>query len=391
MKNINDIDLKDKMVFVRADLNVPLNKDLTISDTNRIDMFLPTLKLLIEKEAKVVLCSHLGRPKGEVKSELSLKPVADKLQELIPGKISFVNKTIGDEVSNKKESLKAGEILLLENVRFHKAETENSENFAKELSKNIEVYINDAFATAHRAHASTAKICQFVSEKAAGLLMQKELDYFNKALVSPAKPLCVILGGAKVSSKFPALLNLASKADKIIIGGAMANTFLAAQGLQMGRSLIEPDLFGKVIELMAELTRNECKLYLPVDFRVNESFDSKAQPKVVTSQDIPPNTMALDIGPASSKLFNAALSDVATIVWNGPMGAFENELYSNGTDKMATSIGSTTAMKIAGGGDTVAAISQMELNHKFDYISTGGGAFLELMEGKVLPGIEALN
>lgn len=391
MKNINDIDLNEKVVFVRADLNVPLNKDLSISDTNRIDMFLPTLKLLIEKKAKIILCSHLGRPKGEVKSELSLKPVAEKLEELIPGKIEFINKTIGKEVLSKKEKLKAGQVLLLENVRFHKEETENSERFAKELSQNVDVYINDAFATAHRAHASTARICDFVSEKAAGLLMQKELDYFNKALVNPAKPLCVILGGAKVSSKFPALLNLATKADKVIIGGAMANTFLAAQGLQMGRSLIEPELFSKVIELMAELTRNDCKLYLPVDFRVNESFDSNAQPKIVTSQDIPPNTMALDIGPATSKLFNAALSDVSTIVWNGPMGAFENELYSNGTDKLATSIGGTSAMKIAGGGDTVAAISQMELNHKFDYISTGGGAFLELMEGKTLPGVAALS
>lgn len=391
MKNLNDIDLKGKVVFIRADLNVPLNSKQEITDDNRIKMFLPTLEYVLEQNAKVVLSSHLGRPNGEKKAEFSLKPVADKLNSLINNKLEFVPETVGDLVQSKIKSLNPGSAILIENVRFHKEEEENSSEFAKKLAQGVDVYINDAFATAHRAHASTYAICDFVNEKAAGFLMQKELDYFNKALVSPQKPLCVILGGAKVSSKFPTLLNIADKADKIIIGGAMANTFIAAQGMQIGRSLCEPDLYSKVIELMAILSRNECKLYLPVDFKVSESFDSKAQPKIVTAQDIPADTMALDIGPASNLLFNAAINDVSTIVWNGPMGAFENDLYSDGTSKMATSIGSTTAMKVAGGGDTVAAINSMELAHKFDYISTGGGAFLELMEGKILPGVKALG
>lgn len=383
--------LKDKQVLVRADLNVPLDENLNISDDNRIKEFLPTLKKLLGLGAKVIVMSHFGEPESKADSKYSLKPVAQKISQLLGQEIQFSKDCVGPEVEAQAKALISGRVLLLENTRFHPGEKKNDPEFSAMLARLGQVYINDAFATAHRAHASVVGVAKHFKEKAAGLLMQKEIEYYNKALLHPTAPLCVVLGGAKVSSKLKVLMNLAKKADKLLIGGAMANTFLAAQGYQTGRSLVERDLFPKVVELLAMLVRRDCKLYLPVDFRIGSSPKAKGEVKAVTAQEIPADSMALDIGPATSLLYQEALQNAGTIVWNGPMGAYENEDYSTGTTDMVGAIASTTALKVVGGGDTDSAIHAMELNHKFDFISTGGGAFLALLEGESLPALKALE
>ncbi len=391
MRSIEDLNLTNKRVLIRADLNVPLNSKQDITDTTRIDSFLPTLELVLSKGGKPIVISHLGRPKGQKDPKLSLKPVSDYIAGKINKTVTFLNDCLGTEVEQKSNSIADNEVLILENLRFYSQEKSNDPSFAKSLSNLADIYVNDAFATAHRSHASITGVTELVTEKAPGLLMQKEINYYQKALVDPARPLCIIIGGAKVSSKLEALMNIATLADKIIIGGAMANTFLAAQGMQMGRSLYEQDLFPKIIELLAILAKKGCKLYLPVDFRIGSSLKAKDLPTIVTSQEIPADSMALDIGPASSLLFETAVKNASTIVWNGPMGAFENELYSEGTFELTKAVASASGLTVAGGGDTIAAITQMEMSHKFDYISTGGGAFLSLLEGKELPGFKALG
>ncbi len=391
MKHLSDLNVSGKKVLVRADLNVPVNEQLAITDANRIKQFLPTLEYLLEKGATPIIMSHFGRPGGKRVPEASLKPVADKISELIKKDVTLATDCIGSEVQELAKNLETGQILLLENLRFHNGEKDNDNAFARELASLGEVYVNDAFATAHRAHASVVGIPALLSEKAPGLLMQKELDYYNKALVDPKRPLCVILGGAKVSSKLEALINLADKADKVIIGGAMANTFIAAQGFQMGRSLYEAELFPKVLELMGTLARRGCQLYLPVDFVVAPQLKNDGFSRAVTAQEVPADMMALDIGPATVTLYSEAIQSAETIVWNGPMGAFELEEYSKGTTSMVEHVASSHALTVVGGGDTDAAIHQMELDHKFDYISTGGGAFLALLEGKPLPAMRALD
>lgn len=391
MKYVNDLDLNNKRVLIRTDFNVPLDESQKITDDNRIKQFLPTLNLVLEKGGKPILMSHLGSPSGKVESELSLKPVADHLATLTGKEVVLAPSCIGPEAQNAAENLKPGQILLLENLRFHTGETKNEAEFSKQLALLGDVFINDAFATAHRSHASMVGVPKLFKVKAAGLLMQKEIEYYEKALVSPKKPLCVILGGAKVSSKLDALINISSKADKLIIGGAMANTFLAAQGMQMGRSLYEPELYGKALELLGTLARRDCKVYLPVDLMVGPSLGAKGLARAVPAQEIPADLMALDIGPATSLLYKEALHTAETIVWNGPMGAFENEDYSKGTTDLIESVASSHALTVVGGGDTDAAIHQMQLAHKFGFISTGGGAFLELLEGKGLPGFSALE
>lgn len=394
MRTITDCDLKGKRVLIRTDFNVPLNDAREITDDNRIKQSLPTIEHVLDQQAFPVVMSHLGRPGGEKKSEYSLKPVAAHLEKLLAKrnvKVIFAKDCVGSEVQAQAAALTENQVLLLENLRFHKGEEANDPEFARALAKNGEVYLNDAFATAHRAHASTEGITHHVEEAAAGLLMQKELNYYHRTLLSPQRPLCVILGGAKVSTKLKTLRHLSDLADKLIIGGAMANTFLAAQGIQMGRSLYEPELFPAVVELLGSLARKGCALYLPVDFRVGSSPKSDSPARCVTAQEVPPEQMALDIGPATSILFDEAIRTSETIIWNGPMGLFENEVYSKGTSDLITSLGSALGLTVAGGGDTDAAIHQMELAHKFDYISTGGGAFLELLEGKTLPGIAALS
>ena len=391
MKLLSDLSLKDKKVLVRADLNVPLDDEGKITDTNRIKQFVPTLKYIIENGGAAIVMSHLGRPGGKADPKASLAPAAKALSELIGQEVTLAPDCLGSEVESLVEATGAGQVLMLENLRFYPGEKDNDPNFSKSLASLADVYVNDAFATAHREHASMAGVASHFTEKAAGLLMQKELEFTSKALDSPNRPLCVVLGGAKVSSKLHALINIADKADKIIIGGAMANTFLAAQGMQMGRSLFEPELFPKVIELLGTLARRDCKLYLPVDFVVGPSLNSKGLGRAVTSQEIPADSMALDIGPATSLLYKEALQTAETIIWNGPMGAFENEDYAAGTTSMCEHLATAHGLTLVGGGDTDAAIHKMELDHKFDYISTGGGAFLALMEGKVLPAIAALS
>lgn len=396
IKFLKDIEVEGKRVLVRADFNVPLGAGGKIEDDNRIKQFLPTLSAIVERGGMPILMSHLGEPESGRDPNFSLKSVAERLTALMRGSIpNFSVKLAPDCVGLETEalvgSLQTGQALLLENLRFHPGEKKNDPAFCQQLAKLGDVFINDAFATAHRPHASMVGVPKLFKEKGAGLLMQKEIQFYERALVAPKKPLCVVLGGAKVSTKLNALLNLASKADKLVIGGAMANTFLAAQGIQMGRSKYESELFSKVIELLGTLARRDCKVYLPVDFMVGPSPSAVGLARVVTALEVPPDTMALDIGPATSALFKTVVQSAETIVWNGPMGAFEHEEYSKGTFDLIENIASAHGMKVVGGGDTDAAIHKMELAHKFDFISTGGGAFLVLLEGKSLPGFQALE
>ncbi len=391
MKYLNQVELKDKRVLVRCDFNVPLDAELKITDDNRIKQFLPTIRHIIECGGKSILMSHLGNPVGVKDPKCSLKPVAERLSTLLGIPIELASDCIGPEVENKVAALQPGAVLLLENLRFHKGETENDSTFSSSLARLGDVYVNDAFATAHRAHASMVGVANLFKEKCAGLLMQKELDYAERALKNPKHPLCVILGGLKTSTKLNALLNIASKADKIIIGGAMANTFLAAQGIQTGKSLVERELFPQVTKLLADLARRDCKLYLPVDVMVGPSLGAKGVARAVPAVEIPPDSMALDIGPATCLLYKAAIQNAETIIWNGPMGAFEQEDYANGTHSLIESLAQVHGLTVVGGGDTDAAIHTMGLAHKFGYISTGGGAFLCILEGRSLPALKALG
>jgi phosphoglycerate kinase len=390
MQQFNDLSFAGKRVLIRADLNVPLNDQLEITDDNRIKQFLPTLQGVLAQGGKAIVMSHLGEPSG-IDPKLSLRPVARRLAELLNTDVPLAPDCIGPEVTKLANDLQEGQVLLLENLRFQPGEKKNDPEFSAQLAKLGDVFISDAFATAHRSHASVVGVPKLFSQKAAGLLMQKEISFYQQALEKPRKPLCVVIGGAKVSSKLAALINLATKADKLIIGGAMANTFLAAQGLQMGRSLYEPDLAGKALELLGTLARRDCKVYLPVDVVVAPSLTSKGLGRAVPVQEIPADTMALDIGPATSILYREALHTAETIVWNGPMGAYENEEFAKGTHDMCESIANAHGLSVVGGGDTDAAIHHMQLGHKFSFISTAGGAFLALLEGNSLPGIKALE
>ena len=391
MRTIKDLELKNKRVLVRADFNVPVGSDGQITDDNRIKEFIPTLKYILEQGGIPILMTHLGSPSGKPEAGLSLKPVAEKLASLAGVPVRLAPDCIGNETLALTTSLASGSVLLLENLRFHEGEQSNDAAFSLALAKNGDVYIDDAFATAHRKHASMVGVAQRFDEKGIGLLMQRELNYFERALVKPKRPLCVVLGGAKVSSKLNALINIADKCDKLIIGGAMANTFLAAQGLQVGRSLVEHELIGKALELLGSLARRECKVYLPVDLMVGPAINSVGLARAVPALEIPADMMALDIGPASAVLFRQVVHSAETILWNGPMGAFENEDYSKGTQSMIEAVASAHGLSVVGGGDTDAAIHKMELAHKFGYISTGGGAFLALLEGKKLPALAALE
>ena len=390
MRQLKDLAVAGKRVLIRADLNVPLNEKLEITDDNRIKQFLPTLQHVLAQGGRAILMSHLGEPSGR-EAAFSLKPVSSRLAELLGTDVIMAPDCIGPEVTRLANELRDGQVLLLENLRFQPGEKKNDPEFSTQLAKLGEVFIGDAFATAHRSHASMVGVPKLFKEKAAGLLMQKEVDYYHQALENPKKPLCVVIGGSKVSSKLTALVNLASKADKLIIGGAMANTFLAAQGMQVGRSLFEPDLAGKALELLGGLARRDCKVYLPVDVVVAPSLSSKGLGRAVPVQEIPADTMALDIGPATSLLYREALHSAETIVWNGPMGAFDNDEFAKGTHEMCESIANSHGLTVVGGGDTDAAIHQMQLGHKFSFISTAGGAFLALLEGNSLPGIKALE
>ena len=391
MKYIDQLDLKGKRVFVRADFNVPLDKEGHVTDDNRIRSVLPTINYILDKGGIVILASHLGRPKGKVVAEFSLKPVADSLSLLLDKKVALGPDCIGSAVEKMAADLKPGEVLLLENLRFHKEETDNESAFGQKLAALADVYINDAFAVCHRANASVAAITQFFQEKAAGFLLKNEIEYFDRAMKQPARPLAAIVGGAKVSSKLDALKNLMGSVDKILIGGAMANTFLKVLHGQVGTSLVEDEQMQSAEAVMKEAGERKIKLYLPVDCVVARALDAASPAGVSTAQEIPQDQMVLDIGPATVMLYVEALHDASTIIWNGPMGAFEYEPFSKGTYALVATVADSKALTIIGGGDTDLAVHTAGAAEKMGYISTGGGAFLALLEGKSLPGIAALE
>ena len=391
MKNISDLVVKGKTVLIRVDFNVPLDEQGNITDDIRIRGVLPTINYALDEHAKVIIISHLGRPEGQRQEKFSLAPVAKRLSRLLEKEIKLAPDCIGPEVEAMVGQMAFGDVLLLENLRFHEEEKKNDPEFCRQLAKLADVYINDAFAVAHRAHASVVGVVEFFQECAAGFLLQKEMDYFHRSVSNPSRPLVAIVGGAKVSSKLGALRNMIDRVDKMIIGGAMANTFLKAQGYEVGTSRVEDDLLETANELVAKALKQGVKLYLPVDCIVADRFDSKAANRITTAQEVPKRWMILDIGPASTLLFGQALEDAGTIIWNGPMGAFEMDAFSRGTMAMVQKLAASQALTIVGGGDTDVAVHRAGESNNISYISTGGGAFLMLMEGKVLPGVAALE
>jgi phosphoglycerate kinase len=391
MKSIRDLSLAGKRVLLRVDFNVPMDEQLRITDDTRVTMVLPTIRYILQEKGKLILCSHMGRPKGKRVEAFSLAPVASHLQTLLGVKIVLAPDCIGPEVVAMVDEMVEGEVILLENLRFHAEETANDPLFSEQLAGLADVYINDAFAASHRAHASVVGVAERVAEKGAGFLLQTEMDYFHKSMAEPVRPLVAVIGGAKVSSKLAALENLLGKVDRMIIGGAMANTFLKSQGLEVGGSKVEDDLLETAKQLLQKAEAKGVKLHLPVDVVVADRFAADAVAKTVTSCDIPSGWMALDIGPASSLLFREALQDAGTIIWNGPMGAFEMDAFARGTMALCRTLGELNALSIVGGGDSNAAVNKSGEGKNISYMSTGGGAFLELMEGKVLPGVAVLD
>jgi len=388
---IDQINIKGKRVLFRFDFNVPLDSSLNITDDSRIRAVLPTINYALDEGAKVIIMSHLGRPKGKVAPEFSLAPVAKRLSRLLGKEVHLVNDCIGPEVGEMVDGLKPGCVLLLENLRFHAEEEANDLDFAQELAKYADVYIDDAFGNAHRRHASNVGITKFVKECGAGFLIKKELNYLKMAVDNPIRPFVAIAGGSKVSGKLQALLHLINKVDKLIIGGGMAFTFLKALGFEVGKSLVEDDLLETARDVMDQAKILKVKLYLPVDCVIAEAKTAEAETKIVTVQEINPNWMGLDIGPATITLFTEALSNAKTIVWNGPMGVFEIDAFSRGTTALTHSLANSYATTIVGGGDTDVAINRTGESDRITYISTGGGASMELLGGKNLPAIEALD
>lgn len=390
-KTIEDVNVAGKRVLVRVDYNVPLTPEKKVADDKRIAASLPTVEYLLKHGAKVILCSHLGRPKGEPNPEFSLRPVADRLAELLPAvRIDFSPDCVGPEALAKANALEDGEILLLENLRFHKEEEKNDPAFAKELASLAELYVSDAFGTVHRAHASTAGVAAYLPA-VAGFLIGKELGFMGEALESPVRPFVTILGGAKVSDKIGVIENLLKKCDTLIIGGGMANTFFAAMGHGVGSSLLDEGSIGLAKELMAKAQTLGVKLLLPVDAVVATAFSADAEYKTVKISEIPEGWMCLDIGEESRKLFAEEIKKAKTIIWNGPMGVFEFPAFAAGTAAIAAACAQSGGTTIIGGGDSASAVKKLGYASKMSHISTGGGASLEFLEGKVLPGVAALN
>lgn len=386
---LKDLDLHNKRVLVRVDFNVPLEAG-RVTDNTRIRAALPTIQYLIDHGARVILMSHLGRPKGKVKEELRLDPVARELEGLLGRPVHKVNDCIGPEVEAAVAALKPGEVLLLENLRFYPEEEKNDPEFARKLASLADLYVNDAFGAAHRAHASTEGVAHYLPA-AAGFLLQKEIETLGKALADPERPFVAIIGGAKVSDKISVIRNLLTKVDTLIIGGGMANTFLRAKGYAMGRSLVEEDQVPLAQELMATAEQQGVKMLLPRDLVVAQEFKADAPHQVVAASAVPDGWMALDIGPETAQDFANALTGARTVVWNGPMGVFEMEPFAHGTEAVARAVAAVDGMTIVGGGDSVAAVEKMGVAEKIGHISTGGGASLEFLEGKALPGVVALT
>jgi phosphoglycerate kinase len=390
IRTIDQIDLKGKRVFIRVDFNVPMDEKNRVTDDTRILLSLPTIRFAREASGKVILASHLGRPKGKKDPKFSLAPVAERLSQLLGIKVALATDCIGEEVQKQIGGMREGEILLLENLRFHPEEEKNEEGFSKALASLCDVYVNDAFGTAHRAHASTEGMTRFVKIVAAGFLMMKEVESLEKALVSPQKPFVAILGGAKVSDKIGVIQNLLDRVTTLLIGGGMAYTFLKAEGFQIGKSLVEEDQIGFSLNLL-EKAKGKIKFFLPSDHIAAERMDVQAKREIVKNDKIPSGWVCLDIGPETVKTFSEEIKSAKTIVWNGPMGVFEMEPFSQGTFAIAKAIANSSAFSIVGGGDSVAAVNKAGVADRISHISTGGGASLEFLEGKKLPGIEALR
>ena len=391
-KSVDDINVKGQRVLVRCDFNVPLI-DGKITDENRLVAALPTIKKLIADGGKIILCSHLGKPKGEPKPELSLAPVAVRLSELLGQEVKFAADAtvVGENAKAAVEAMKDGEVILLENTRYRAEETKNGEVFSKELASLCDVFVNDAFGTAHRAHCSNVGVTQFVDTAVVGYLMQKEIDFLGNAVNKPERPFVAILGGAKVSSKISVIDNLLDKVDTLIIGGGMAYTFSKAQGGKIGKSLCEDDYMEYALNMLKKAEEKNVKLLLPVDNRIGDAFSNDANIQIVPTGEIPDEWEGMDIGPKTEEIFADAVKDAKTVVWNGPMGCFEMPNFAHGTEAVAKALADTDAVTIIGGGDSAAAVNQLGYGDKMTHISTGGGASLEFLEGKELPGVAAAN
>uniref|UniRef100_UPI00404805B0 phosphoglycerate kinase n=1 Tax=Aliarcobacter sp. TaxID=2321116 RepID=UPI00404805B0 len=392
LQEIKNIDISGKRVFIRCDFNVPMDEYNNITDDRRIRSALNTIRYCIDNDCSVILASHFGRPKGGFEEKYSLQPIAKRLHTLLKQEIKMAPSIICDETMKMAKDLEAGEILLLENMRFETGETKNDEELSSKLASMADVYINDAFGVSHRAHSSVEGIAKYfdMEHKAAGFLMAKEIKFFHHIVHNPKRPFVSIVGGSKVSGKLEALHNLVPKVDKIIIGGGMAFTFLKALGHEIGKSLVEEDLVPEALKIMDEAKQLGVKLYLPVDVVAAETFSAEAIAKIVTIQEIPKDWMGLDIGPASALLFSEALEDANTILWNGPMGVYEMDKFAKGSTKISHAVASSFATTVVGGGDTADLVRVTGDEDEMTFISTGGGASLELIEGKVLPGVKAL-
>ena len=388
-KTVKDIDVKGKKVLVRCDFNVPYNEERVITDNRRIVAALPTIKYLLENNCKVILCSHLGRPKGEVKPEFSLDIVAKELSKLLGQEVKLAKDVVGESAQELVSNMKEGEVVLLENVRFDSREEANDAEFAKELASLAEIYVNDAFGTAHRAHASTAGVASYLPA-VAGFLMEKELNFLGTTLENPERPFVAILGGKKVSDKIGVIDSLLEKVDTLMIGGGMAYTFFKSMGYNVGNSICELDKLDLAKELMEKAKAKGVKLMLPVDTKVGKEFKPDTESKVVKYTEIPDGWEGFDIGDETIALYSEELKKAKTVIWNGPLGLFEFEQFANGTNSIAKVLADVDAVKIIGGGDSAAAVEKAGLSEKFTHVSTGGGASLEFLEGKKLPGIECL-
>ncbi|MEA3560887.1 MAG: phosphoglycerate kinase [Candidatus Omnitrophota bacterium] len=388
-KTVRDIDIKNKKVLMRVDFNVPLDKDLNITDDTRIQAVLPTIRYILENNAKLILISHLGRPKGKVADGMRLTPVARRLSELLGKEVIKLDDCIGPSVKDKINNMKEGDVVLLENLRFHKEETDNDAGFARELAGWAEVFINDAFGACHRAHASTVAVAEILPA-VAGFLVEKEIEYFEKIFKSGQRPFVLILGGAKVSDKIGVIDNLLDKVDTILIGGGMAYTFYAAKGLKIGNSKLEADKIEVAGDILQKVEKRGINLVLPVDNLVARKLQQGVDVKIV-GREIPDGWMGLDIGPQTTEEFKKYLSNAETVLWNGPLGVFEIKEFSKGTEQIACFLADLDITTVIGGGDTAAAIAALGLADKMSHVSTGGGASLEYLEGKTLPGIAALN
>lgn len=390
--NIKKLDLYAKKVFIRCDFNVPMDEFGNISDDRRIRSAISTINFCLDQDCAVILASHLGRPKGEVDEKYSLVPVARRIQHLLKRDVKMAKDVVGEDALTKASILKNGEVLLLENLRYEAGETDNDKDLSQKLASMANIYINDAFGVSHRAHSSVEGITHFFDDKhkAAGFLLEKEIKFFGKLINAPVRPFAAIVGGSKVSGKLEALINLLPKVDKIFIGGGMAFTFLKQMGYNIGASLVEDDLLEDAQHIMDEAKKLGVKFYLPVDIVAAEKFSEDAVSKIVTAQEIPDNWMGLDVGPATVRLYREGLSDVQTVLWNGPMGVYEMDKFARGSSKIAHFVADSYATTVVGGGDTADLVQRVGVDDEISFISTGGGASLELLEGKVLPGVAPL-